>query len=168
MYCTRLAENTGRQNIAINARRTTLSGYIFATKACIDNRKKLLNSNMSSTCPHNMVNFGPLTAAIGWRVWGTPANFNGFRVLASLLHRRRSTDVSQTLHDVWPSPGMVHCVYTFGSSCPLMEFCQVQYSLCVQIAFSYIGSVTARHSSSGRAAITLGIGPHSSSMQSAM
>ena len=36
-------------------RRTTLSGCIFATKACIDNRKKnLLNSNISSTCPHSM------------------------------------------------------------------------------------------------------------------
>jgi len=45
--------------------RTTLSGYIFATKARIDNRKKnLLSSNMSSTCPHNMVNFGPLAAEI--------------------------------------------------------------------------------------------------------
>jgi len=54
---------------------TTLSGYIFATKACIDNRKKnLLSSNMSSTCPHNMVNFGPLAAEICWRIWGTPAN----------------------------------------------------------------------------------------------
>jgi len=31
-----------------------------------------------------MLNFGPLAAEIGWRVWGTPANFNGFRVLASL------------------------------------------------------------------------------------
>ena len=32
--------------------RTTLSGYIFATKARIDNRKKnLLSSNISSTCP---------------------------------------------------------------------------------------------------------------------
>jgi len=39
---------------------------------------------------HNIANFSPLTAEIGWRVWGTPANFNGFRVLASLLHRRRS------------------------------------------------------------------------------
>ena len=37
-------------------------------------------------CPHNMVNFGPLVAEICWRVWGTPANFNGFRVLAELLH----------------------------------------------------------------------------------
>jgi len=25
-------------------------------------RKNLLNSNISSTCPHSMVNFGPLTA----------------------------------------------------------------------------------------------------------
>jgi len=42
---------------------TTLSGYIFATKASIDNRKKnLLNRNICPTCPHNMVNFGPLAA----------------------------------------------------------------------------------------------------------
>jgi len=34
--------------------------------------KKPLNSNISSTCAHNMVNFGPLAAEIGWRVWGTP------------------------------------------------------------------------------------------------
>ena len=33
----------------------------------------------------NMVNFGLLTAEICWRVWGTPANFIGFRVLAALL-----------------------------------------------------------------------------------
>ena len=33
-----------------------------------------------------MVNFGPLTAEIGSGVWGTPANFNGFGVLAALLH----------------------------------------------------------------------------------
>ena len=41
----------------------------------------MLSSNISSTCPHNMVNFGPLAAENCWRVWGTPANFNGFRVL---------------------------------------------------------------------------------------
>jgi len=45
----------------------------------------LLNSNISFTHPYNMVNFGPLAAEIDWRVWGTPANFNGFRILASLL-----------------------------------------------------------------------------------
>ena len=67
--------------------RTTLSGDIFGTKTCIDNRKKnLLNSNTSSTCPHNMVNFSPLAAQIDPVVRGTSANFNGFRILAALLH----------------------------------------------------------------------------------
>jgi len=73
-----------------------LSGYIFATKACIDNRKKLLSSNISSRCPCNMVNFGPVTAEIDWRVWGTPSYFNGYRVLAALLHGSLVVDVSQT------------------------------------------------------------------------
>jgi len=77
--------------------RTTLSGYIFATKARIDNHKNLLSSNMSSRCPHNKVNFGPLAAEIDPVVWGTPANFNGFRVLAALLHGIQAVGVSQTL-----------------------------------------------------------------------
>jgi len=33
-----------------------------------------------------MVNFDPLAADILSLVWGTPANVNGFRVLAALLH----------------------------------------------------------------------------------
>jgi len=51
----------------------------------------------------------------------------------ALLHRRRSTKVNQTLHDAWPSPGLVHYMYIFQGSCPLTEFCQVQNSLCVQV-----------------------------------
>jgi len=43
----RLAENTGRKKSSKKSpsahHRTTLSGYIFATKARIDNRKKLVN-----------------------------------------------------------------------------------------------------------------------------
>jgi len=71
--------------------RTTFSGYIFATGARINNRKKnLLNSNISPTCPHSMVNFAPLAAKIGSLVLGTPTTFSGFRVLAALLHNTRS------------------------------------------------------------------------------
>jgi len=46
-----------------------------------------------------MVNFGLLAAEIDPVVWGTPANFNGFRVLAALLHVHGSqvAGVSQTL-----------------------------------------------------------------------
>jgi len=75
-----------RQKSPSGHHRTTLSGYVFGTKAHIDNRKNLFSSNTSSTCPDNMVNFGPLAAEIGLPVWGTAANFNGFRVLAALLH----------------------------------------------------------------------------------
>ena len=65
--------------------RTTLSGHIFATKACISTiGKKFVKQQ--STRPDNMVNFGRLTAEIGSGVCGTPTNFNGFCVLAALLH----------------------------------------------------------------------------------
>jgi len=43
-----------------------------------------------------MVNFRPLAAEIGPVVWGTPANFNRFRVLAALLHATPVLGVSKT------------------------------------------------------------------------
>ena len=87
-----------RQKSPSGHHRTTLLGYIFATKAHIDNRKKnLLSSNMSSTCFHNMVNFSLLAAEIGRVVCGTPANVNGFRILAALLHGTLVVGLSQTL-----------------------------------------------------------------------
>jgi len=72
----------------------------------------------------------PLTAEIGSGVWGTAANFNGFRVLPSLLQRRRSPKANQTLHDVWPSPGLVYYIYTFGGSCPWQNFvrCKIHFT----------------------------------------
>jgi len=92
-----------------------------------------------------MVNFGPLTAEIGWRVWGTPANFNRFRIMASLMHRRRSTEINQTLHDVWPSPGLVYYAYIFGALAPNGILPGAIFALRPSFAFSYIGRVTARH-----------------------
>jgi len=44
-----------------------------------------------------MANFGPLAAEIDPVVWGTPADFNGFRVLAALLHGTQVVGVIQTL-----------------------------------------------------------------------
>jgi len=66
--------------------RTTLSGHIFATEAHIDNRKKIVKQQYLPICPYNIVNIGLLAAEIVSLVWGTPADFNGFRVLAALLH----------------------------------------------------------------------------------
>jgi len=43
------------------------------------------------------VNFSLLAAEIVSLVWGTPANFNGFRVWAASLHGTLVVGVSQTL-----------------------------------------------------------------------
>ena len=141
---------------------------------------------------HTSLQYGylrPLTAEIGSEVWGTPANFNGFRVLAALLQRCRSAEANQTLHDVWPSPRLVHYIYISGGSCPsdgLTEVCPVQNSLYVHVLRSRIltallqgapatgvSQTLRRVTRNGitelsqrappifsRAAITLGIGPH--------
>jgi len=58
--------------------------------------KKLLNCNISPTCCYNVVNFGLLVAEIVSLVWGTPANFNCFCVLAALLHGTLVLGVSET------------------------------------------------------------------------
>jgi len=69
-----------------------------------------------------MVNFGLLTAEIRWRVWGTRASFNSFRVLAALglLHSTLETSVRES-----DCPGYV---------------CKVYFQLLPRL-----GSVTARH-----------------------
>ena len=152
--------------------------------------KKPLNSNISSTCPYNMVNFGLLSAENLLLAWGTPGNFNGFRVLAALLQRRRLPEANQTLHDAWLSPGLVHCIDILEAVAPYRNFTSCKIQLRPSLAFCYIGSVTTQHSSSRRqpklvawykewncgtcecatyirwVAITLGIGPHSSSLWS--
>jgi len=51
----------------------------------------MLSINTFFTCPDNMVNFGLLTAEIYWRVWGTPADFNGVYRLGSVTARHSSS-----------------------------------------------------------------------------
>jgi len=97
MRLAEMQDAKNRQKSPFAHYRTNLWGYIFATKARIDSRKNLLSSNISSRCPHNMVNFDLLAAEIGPVVWGTPANFNGFRVLTTLLYGSQVVGVSQTL-----------------------------------------------------------------------
>jgi len=79
-----------------------------------------------------MANFSPLMAEIVLGVWGTPANFNGFHVLASLQQWRRSMEANKTLHNVWPSPTLyIH----IRGLLPLTEFhvtCKSCVLLCWQ------------------------------------
>jgi len=132
------------QKIAKNSpsghHRTTLMGCTFATKACIDTQKKAIKQQYLLHMPPQYGKLGPLADEIGSGVWGTPANLNEFRVLPSLLQWRRSPEANHTLHDVWPSPGLVHYIYIFRGSCYLTEFCPVQNSLYVQVLRSPIFS----------------------------
>jgi len=56
----------------------------------------------------------------GWDRFGSlghPSKFQRVSRLGSvrrLLQRRRSPQANHTLHDVWPSPGLVHYTYIFG------------------------------------------------------
>jgi len=100
MCCTWLAENTGYKKWPKIRHLGTIAQLYRAISLQLRHvstiGEKLLNSNTSSICLHNMANFGPLTAAIGSGVWDTPAYFNGFQILAALLHGSLVMGVSQT------------------------------------------------------------------------
>jgi len=138
------------KNLPSGHHRTTLSGCIFAIKAHIDNQKKnMLSSNISSTCLQNMADSSPLTAEIGSWVWGTPATFNGFRVLASLLQRRRSPEASQTLQDVWPSPQLLHYIHFPGLLPPNGLLPGAKFTLCRNVASPTFAALLHRTPASG-------------------
>jgi len=88
--CMGLTENTGRKKSPKVRHLRTIVQRCRAISSQLRHvstigKKNLLSSNISSRCSRNMVYFGPLSAEIGPVVWGTPVNFNGFRVLAALL-----------------------------------------------------------------------------------
>jgi len=101
MCCKRLAGNTGCKNDAKNRHLSTIAQICQTISSQLRHvstiGKNLLSSNISCRCPYNMVNFGPLMAEIDWRVWGTQSYFNGYRILAALLHGSQVVGISQTL-----------------------------------------------------------------------
>jgi len=101
MCCKRLAKNAGPKKSPKIRHLGTMAQICRAESSQLRYTstigENLLSSNMSSTSPHNMANFGPLAAEIDSGVWCTSANFNGFRVLAALLHATLVVGVSQTL-----------------------------------------------------------------------
>jgi len=66
---------------------TTLSGYMFATKVMYrQSEKNLVKQQYLLHMSPQYGELNPRAAEIVSGVWGTPATFNGFRVLAALLH----------------------------------------------------------------------------------
>ena len=94
--------------------RTTLFGYIFATKARIDNQKKnLLDSNTASTRRYNMVNFGPLyngwdpLASLGQPSKVQPVSHLGF-VTAPTSHNGGQQNFAECLAVSWGCAGTLY------------------------------------------------------------
>jgi len=143
------------KNLSSAHHRTTLSGDIFATKACVDNRKKnLLNSNISSTCFHN---YGELRPIGGWDRFTNlrhPSKFQwvsglGFVILitAPTSLNGGQTHCARCLAVSWASTLYIHFRGPLPSNGILPH---AKFTFRLSLAFrSYICSVTARHSSSG-------------------
>ena len=123
-------------------RRITLSGCVFATEACIDNQKKnLLNSNISWTCPHYMVNFGPLTSEIGWHP-------QQIQRVSRLRFVTAPTEVNQTLQMFGRLMGW-YTVYTFWGSCPWRNFARCKIHFAFESCVLLYWHRYCKHSSSG-------------------
>jgi len=105
---------------------------------------------------HMSSQYGKLRPINGWyllAILGHPCKFQrvlrlGF-VTAAMSLTGGQTNFARYLADSWAA---TLCIHFWGLFPPdrLREFCPVQNSLCRSLAFSYIGSITAQHSSSGR------------------
>jgi len=141
MCCTRLAENTGRKHyakIAVCAPSHNFVGYIFATKGCIDNRKKPVKQQyiLQRSPQYGELELRPISSWDRLTSLGTPSSFQRvslyscFRYYSDVAHRRPTklcTMFGRLLG--WYAIR----IYIFMASCPITEFCQVQNSLCVQV-----------------------------------
>ena len=126
---------------------TTLSGYIFATKACIEKQKKHIKQQYLL---HMSSQYGELLSSNGWgrlASLGTLANFNGFHVFVTALTLLNGGQPNFARCSVVSWAGTIY-IYIFGGSCP-NGILPGQFTLHPSLAFSYIGSITAQHWSSG-------------------
>jgi len=106
--CTQLAENTGHKKFPKILHLGTIIAQLCRAISSQLNHistvgKKLVKQQY---LPHMSSQSGELRPTSGW---------DRFVSLASLLQRRCSMEANQTLHDVWPFPGLVHYIYIFGA-----------------------------------------------------
>jgi len=111
--------------------------------------KNLLSSNISSTCPYNMVNFVVLEAEIVSLVWGTPANFNGFRARHSSIGRQPKFAPSTEAPPVFGrAANHVGHWSTFLVSTIFQSLCiwniRINVKICIKISFHYCTRLQSR------------------------
>jgi len=101
MCCRRLAANAGPKKVAKNRHLGTIAQLCRAISSQLRHistiGKKLVKQQYLLHMSSRYGELSPLAAEIILLVWGTLGNFNGFRVLAALLHGTLVVGVNQTL-----------------------------------------------------------------------
>jgi len=126
--------------------RTTLSGYIFTTKACIDNQKNFVKQQYLL---HNVISpqYGKLWPANSWDRFGSLGHSSKFQRLSRLGLVTAPTsltggqpNLARFLAVSWAGTPYIH----FRGLLPLDGILpRAKFTLRPSVAFSYIGSVTA-------------------------
>jgi len=123
---------------------TTLSDYIFLTKECIDNRKKLLKQQyLHISSQYGELYFGSVTAEIGWRVWGTQqisTAFASWQRYYTDVAERMSTKLCTIIGSLlgW------YTIYTFSLAlAPLTEFCHYKIHFASKSCVLQLSSILA-------------------------
>jgi len=122
---------------------------ISATKACNDNRAKIIKQQYLLhvfltiwwTWPTNS---WELLASLGHHSKFQPVSLLGFVTAPTSLNGGQQ-NFAGCLAVSWAGTLYIH----FGAIAPNGILPAAKFTLCPSLAFSYIGSVTARHSSSG-------------------
>jgi len=138
MWCTQLAENTGpKKSPSYEHHPTTLSGYIFAINARIDNRKIVKQQYLLHISPQ----YGELRPTNGWDRFGSSRHHSKFQSVSRLRFVTAPTSLNGG-HQNFAGCLALSCASTlyihFWGSCRLAEFFQLQSSLCVQVLRSPI------------------------------
>jgi len=121
--------------------RTTLSGCVFATKTCIDNRKKNLLKNIQQYLFHPSSQYGERRPTNGWDRFtslGHPSKFQRVSNIGFVTAAMSLTGGQPNFARCLAVSGLLYYVYIFGECCLLMEFCQVQNSRYVQVLRSHV------------------------------
>jgi len=149
MCCARLAENTGHKKLQKNRHLGTIAQLCSAVSSQLRQYRQSEKIFIKKQYVLHMCSqYGELQPTNGWDLLaslGTPANFNWFRVLPSLLQRRRSPEANQTLHDVGPSPGLVQCIHFQGLLPPDTILPGAKFTLRTSLPFFYTVSQKKFH-----------------------
>jgi len=140
------------ENLPSAHHRTTLSGYIFTTKARIGSQKKLKQQYLL----HISSQYGKLWPTSGWDRFGSLGHPSNFQRVSRLGFVTALTSLSAR------QPNFARCLAISCSGTLYIHFLGLlphtgnrilsgaKFTLHPSLAFFYIGSVTVRHSSTGR------------------